>query len=116
MAAPASIPNMTLVSTILMMRTYAIFNRSRLVLIILIASYLACFVPSFVYFFVVTRHGLDADSVRLVAAIGMLKGMLVKRGVDLTKDWWVLTTCFYPGVPEPLGSVMISGLIYESEF
>ncbi|KIO33198.1 hypothetical protein M407DRAFT_18051 [Tulasnella calospora MUT 4182] len=114
LAAPASMPNMFFISTIFMMRTYALYERSRLVLVLLVASYVLCFAPAFAYFYVVTGRGLSAEAWTMIADVNGMKKFLVENGVDLSQDWWTISTCISVGVPQQLGAIMVSALVYES--
>lgn len=113
LAAPASMPNMFFVSTIFMMRTYALYERSRLSLTILVVTYVLCFAPSFIYFYIMAERGLGAEAWRTINDLIKIKEVLAANGVDLTQGWWVITTCANV-VPAELGAIMVSALVYES--
>ncbi|KAG8948177.1 hypothetical protein FRC04_009976 [Tulasnella sp. 424] len=113
LAAPASMPNMFFVSTIFMMRTYALYERSRLSLAILVVTYVLCFAPSFIYFYIMAERGLGAEAWRTINDLIKIKEVLAANGVDLTQGWWVITTCANV-VPAELGAIMVSALVYES--
>ncbi|KAG8971531.1 hypothetical protein FRC05_011008 [Tulasnella sp. 425] len=113
LAAPASMPNMFFVSTIFMMRTYALYERSRLSLAILVVTYVLCFAPSFIYFYIMAERGLGAEAWRTINDLIKIKEVLAANGVDLTQGWWVITTCANV-VPAELGAIMVSALVYET--
>ncbi|KAG9044732.1 hypothetical protein FS837_007612 [Tulasnella sp. UAMH 9824] len=114
LAAPASMPNMFFVSTIFMMRTYALYERSRLVLVLLGVTYVLCFAPSFIYFYVVTGRGLAAEALKTIEDVNGMKKFLIAHGVNLDQGWWPIKTCISIGVPRELGAIMMSALVYES--
>lgn len=97
------------------MRTYALYDRSRLVLVLLGVTYVLCFAPGFIYFYMENAHGLDAEALATIAAVSGMKKFLVAHGVDLDHGWWAITTCVSVGVPKQLGAIMVSALVYESE-
>ncbi|KAG8895795.1 hypothetical protein FRC00_006904, partial [Tulasnella sp. 408] len=113
LAAPASMPNMFFISTIFMMRTYALYERSRLVLVLLGVTYVLCFAPGFIYFYMVSGRGLDAEALATIANVNGMKKFLVAHGVDLDQGWWAIQTCISVGVPRQLGAIMVSALVYE---
>lgn len=98
-----------------MMRTYALYERSRLALAILVVTYVLCFAPSFIYFYIMAERGLSAEALGIINDIIEIKEVLAANGVDLTQGWWAITTCTSIGVPAELGAIMLSALVYESE-
>lgn len=101
---------------VLIVRTWAILNRSRAILTGLIAGYIALFGGVFAYFFIVTRDGLPSNEVWTLKNIPIVRGALEQDASIPEENYWVLDTCFTVGVPAPLGAVMVASLVYESAF
>ncbi|KAG8986998.1 hypothetical protein FRB90_003648 [Tulasnella sp. 427] len=114
LAASAPVPNMFLISTIFMMRTYALYERSRLTLAVLVVTYILCFAPALAHYYIAMEHGLSAEAWAAITDVAIVKKFLSVNRVDMTQGWWPLTTCTSIAVPPELGAIMLSALVYES--
>lgn len=118
---------MTVVTSVLATRTWAIYSRSRRILLALISGFVACFLPSFTVFFLSytsnnSRSGdglteMDNDWLNSVVQVhGWIEAGGEGTGYGGMGADWVLTRCFHPGTARLLGWVILSSLVYESEF
>jgi len=93
-----------------MMRTYVILDRTRLALFCLVGGYIICFAPSFIYFFL---EPVPLNTT-LLGYIAVIKKMVQNLPLEEQYNFWTLSTCYAPGVPSTLGSIMVSSLVYET--
>ncbi|KAG8988870.1 hypothetical protein FRB94_000367 [Tulasnella sp. JGI-2019a] len=97
-------------------RTWAIYQRSHTVLILLILSSMVCYIPALVIFYIGVAAAVIPDATIKLSAIGLVKASIL--GSSATKiipdDLWVLETCFIAQTPKLLGITFLVSLFYES--
>ncbi|KAG8904299.1 hypothetical protein FRB99_001933 [Tulasnella sp. 403] len=105
---------MFIINVVIMARTYAIYNCRPKVLYTLIISYLACFVPTWAYYYSTAHNLLTKKDSRTMETIKQVGNAMGAVGGETSAEAWILRTCYSTGVPKQLGAVLASGLIFES--
>ncbi|KAG9040327.1 hypothetical protein FS837_000780 [Tulasnella sp. UAMH 9824] len=105
---------MTIVSSVLVTRLWAVYERDRRVLAVLISAFLIIFIPSWIICFrgfSVNSQQRDTDTlIHNYAYLGMARAMGQKE-VDKV---WILTRCFLPHFPKQYPAVIVASLLFES--
>lgn len=106
---------MTIVSSVLVTRVWAVYERDRRVLALMLTAFLCIFVPAWILSFRGFAHNSqqrDMDTLMYnYAYLGMAKAM-GQREVD---KLWPLTRCFLPHFPKEYPYVIVASLCFESE-
>ncbi|KAG8887241.1 hypothetical protein FRB98_000338 [Tulasnella sp. 332] len=98
---------------LLPVRTWIIFERSRLALSIIIIGSIAIYLPAYVLFFL--NFGLTAYDISIQQAITQVKGASTTTIPDSYRgNMWVLDQCYVPLTPSFFGLVLSAALIFES--
>lgn len=106
---------------ILLARTWAVYNRSRPVLSLLVLGGLLCYVPALVVFNIYRDHALSPDDAAKLVALAEVKAAIIAGSrvttnvTDSPKSLWILDTCFVSEPPQLLGMLFLVSLLYESE-
>ncbi|KAG8945220.1 hypothetical protein FRC04_001126 [Tulasnella sp. 424] len=105
---------MTIVSSVLVTRLWAVYDRDRRVLALIVTAFLCIFIPTWIISFRGFAHNLqqrDLDTLMYnYAYLGMAKAM-GQREVDKV---WPLTRCFLPHYPSQYPFVILASLCFES--
>ncbi|KAG8904297.1 hypothetical protein FRB99_001931 [Tulasnella sp. 403] len=104
---------MGIVTSVLMMRTWAIYNRRRVVLVALVGCYALCFIPSYAFYFI-TKPPVAEDDLLTESHVELARKSLEASAFKAGDADWMLKTCFSPGVPRELVGVLVSILTYET--
>ncbi|KAG8893907.1 hypothetical protein FRB99_001650 [Tulasnella sp. 403] len=104
---------MMLVTFTIMARTWAIYERSRTVLYIMIISFPICFLPSFYFVFTEFQKGLSEYDLNQITAMFIVEGT-IKLDPQEGDVMWVLTRCYLVRLPRVLVAPMVTALGYES--
>lgn len=106
---------MTIVSSVLVTRLWAVYERDRRVLALLVSAFLCIFTPAWIICFrgfAVSLQQRDTDTLmHNYAYLGMAQAM-GQREVDKV---WPLTRCFLPHFPSQYPFVIVASLCFESE-
>ena len=104
---------MTIGTSVIMARTWAIYERNPYVIFALVASFIITFLPSWYIIFNGLANGRLSDhDMRTIASIGWVLANQQGSG-DTT---WELRRCYTPRIPPGIDGAILSSLIYESEF
>lgn len=106
--------------TILVARTWAVYQRSRTVLVLLILGALVCYVPVLVIFDIKVDRMLGVDYSTKLAALMQVKAAFVGPSATIAvttsqKSLWILDACFIAETPKLLGMIFLASLIYEGK-
>ncbi|KAG8876078.1 hypothetical protein FRB97_004466 [Tulasnella sp. 331] len=100
-------------TSVIAVRTWIIFERSRLALSIIIIGSIAIYLPAYVLFFL--NFGLTAYDISIQQAITQVKGASTTAIPDSYRgNMWVLDQCYVPLTPSFFGLVLSAALIFES--
>ncbi|KAG8863452.1 hypothetical protein FRB96_008192 [Tulasnella sp. 330] len=100
-------------TSVIAVRTWIIFERSRLALSIIIIGSIAIYLPAYVLFFL--NFGLTAYDISIQQAITQVKGASTTTIPDSYRgNMWVLDQCYVPLTPSFFGLVLSAALIFES--
>ncbi|KAG8897288.1 hypothetical protein FRC00_004569 [Tulasnella sp. 408] len=105
---------MTTVSSVLVTRLWAVYDRDCRVLALLVSAFLIIYIPSWIIYFrgfAVNFQQRDTDTlIHNSAYLGMAQAMGQKE-VDKV---WILTRCFLPHFPKQYPAVIVASLVFES--
>ncbi|KAG8923282.1 hypothetical protein FRC00_006439 [Tulasnella sp. 408] len=101
------------ISSILAARLWALYERDRRVLIILILGFVACFVPGWILTFRSGPSSIDPNDLRIFGnVLTYIGGVAMQEGYDALD--WRLKKCYHFRLPKVSCSIVIGSLVYES--
>ncbi|KIO17513.1 hypothetical protein M407DRAFT_17989 [Tulasnella calospora MUT 4182] len=104
----------TIVSSVLVARLWAVYERDRRVLALLVSGFLVIFIPAWIICFrgfALDFQKRDADTmIHNLAYLSMARAAGQKE-VDKV---WPLTRCFLPDFPKEYPAVIVASLVFES--
>ncbi|KAG8891875.1 hypothetical protein FRC01_014477, partial [Tulasnella sp. 417] len=105
---------MTIVSSVLGTRVWAVYERDRRVLAVLVSSFLLIFIPTWIICFRgFATNDQQKDTDTLIHNFAYLR-MVQAMGSKEVDKVWPLTRCFLPHFPKQYPVVTVASLIYES--
>lgn len=118
-----SIIIMTVVTSILATRTWAVYERSRRTLIALIVGFCVCFAPTFAVFFDWFKKdplpgGMSPLDMQWLSSTILVKQAIGEGLVSFGEGQsvWILDTCFRPATYTLLGPILFGSFSFESEW
>ncbi|KAG8897244.1 hypothetical protein FRB99_008345 [Tulasnella sp. 403] len=106
---------MSLITSVIMARTWAIYERNRILLCVMAISFPLAYLPSFYLSFSALPKPLPQSDYNQLGAIFMFQDIIAQsaslQGEDIT---WILTRCYLPGLPHTMLWIFVTCLIYES--
>ncbi|KIO33129.1 hypothetical protein M407DRAFT_17995 [Tulasnella calospora MUT 4182] len=101
------------ISSVLSARLWALYDRDRRVLMVLILGFLACFLPGWVLTFRSGASSIDPGDLRIFGnVLTYIGGVTMLEGDDALD--WRLKKCYHFRLPKVSCSIVIGSLIYES--
>ncbi|KAG8904300.1 hypothetical protein FRB99_001934 [Tulasnella sp. 403] len=108
---PTATPVMATINTVLIIRTYAIYECRPAVLYVLVISYLLSFGGAYAYFYYEIRDLITEADVQTMKNIALVRQALVQSGDE--SEGWLLWRCYTNGSPRALTALMVAALLYE---
>ncbi|KAG9019060.1 hypothetical protein FRB90_006803 [Tulasnella sp. 427] len=105
---------MTIVSSVLVTRVWAVYERDRRVLAFLITVFIAMFVPTWVVSFRGFSQKMTEQDTNTLIHIFAYLGMARAEGPKAVEQAWPLTRCYFSHFPRTYPAVMVTSLVYES--
>lgn len=102
------------VSFVLGMRLWALYERSRRVLVALGVGFLCCFVPAWTLTFKAGTGSLDSAELRIFGNVyAYIMGVVVQDGPEALN--WPLKKCYRFEYPKVSTSIIVASFLYDSK-